>query len=58
MFIFGFLGAVAGVLLLLAGVFLIFFFPGVSEHQPEEFAHVGIVMGVIFFLFGVILIFL
>ncbi len=55
---FGFLGALLGILLLAAGVFLVFFFPSTEEHQPEGMSVTGIVMGLIFLVIGFALLFL
>jgi hypothetical protein len=41
-----------GLILLLAGMFLIVFFPGVPEDQPEEMAVLGVKIGVIVLLAG------
>lgn len=54
----GFLGIVVGILLILIGGFLIFFFPGTEEHQPNSFAWLGILIGFILIAIGVVLIFL
>ncbi|MBI4181673.1 MAG: hypothetical protein HY520_01770 [Candidatus Aenigmarchaeota archaeon] len=55
---FGLSGLLAGILLLLAGIFLVFFFPGVTEHQPEADAYTGIVLGIIFLIAGAVLVFI
>jgi hypothetical protein len=54
---FGLLGFLAGVLLALFGVFCIFFFPNVTEHQPEDFAKAGIAIGIISCVLAFFLIF-
>lgn len=48
-----------GVFLLLAGVFLVIFFPGVGAHQDTggvNFGVTGIIIGVICFFLGIYLI--
>lgn len=54
----GVLGVVAGIILILVGGFLIIFFPGTEEHQPLGFSILGIVMGFAFVIIGCLLIFL
>lgn len=54
---FGILGWLIGGLLLLVGIFLVFFFPGVTEHQPESMGMTGIVLGVILIIIGGVLVF-
>lgn len=54
---FGFPGFVLGILLILMGVFLVFFFPTTTEHQPESFGFTGIAMGIIFLVIGFVLVF-
>ena len=47
-----------GVFLLLAGVFLVIFFPGVGTHQNAggvSFDKTGIIIGVILFFIGIYL---
>ncbi len=58
MVLFGLLGGLFGVLFLIAGVFLVFFFPGTTEHQTEHFSLVGVVLGFIFLLVAGALLFL
>ncbi|MBI4020737.1 MAG: hypothetical protein HY369_00675 [Candidatus Aenigmarchaeota archaeon] len=55
---FGLLGIAIGILLGLLGVFLVFFFPGVTEHQPESMSWTGIVIGIFCLIAGAVLIFL
>ena len=47
-----------GVLLLLAGIFLVVFFPGVPDYQPEPMAKLGIKIGFVFLLAGLVILFL
>jgi hypothetical protein len=54
---FGLWGLGAGILLLLFGVFAVFFFPSSGWHQETELSVGGIVLGVIALLIGGILIF-
>ncbi len=44
---FGVIGIIVGILLGAFGLFMVFFFPTASEHQPEEFTIAGIIMGVV-----------
>jgi len=54
---FGWLGIVVGILLILIGGFLVFFFPNTQEHQPPPFGVVGVVLGLILIVAAVVLIF-
>jgi hypothetical protein len=54
---FGLLGIVVGIILLALGIFLVFFFPNVTEHQPTSMGWTGIVLGFIFIVIGGILLF-
>jgi hypothetical protein len=54
---FGILGFVTGIFLLVAGFFMVFFFPGVADHQGEGFSYTGIIVGVLMLVFGVVLAF-
>ena len=54
---FGWIGILAGIIILLLGIFLVFFFPNVTEHQPESMSWTGIVMGFVFIVIGGMLIF-
>ena len=53
----GILGIIAGIILMLIGIFLIFIFPSTTEHQTEQFSIMGIVIGIVFFFVGLFLIF-
>ena len=55
---FGLAGAALGVILILIGIFLVFFFPAPVEHQSEGLGHVGIVFGLILLVVGGLLVFL
>ena len=55
---FGLWGIVIGALLLLFGIFAVFFFPSSQTHQEETLAIGGVVMGVIALIIGAVLIFL
>ncbi|MBL7160564.1 MAG: hypothetical protein ISS93_01795 [Candidatus Aenigmarchaeota archaeon] len=55
---FGVIGFIIGILLIIAGVFLIFFFPAAGEHQPHGMSLTGIVLGIIFLILGFVLILL
>lgn len=54
---FGVLGFVFGILLGAFGLFMVFFFPSVGEHQEESFTIAGIVMGIISLVIAFFLIF-
>jgi len=45
-----------GLLLILGGVFLMFFFPDIEEFQPHTMSKTGIVLGIIFIIAGIWLI--
>jgi len=55
---FGVEGIILGFILIAIGGFLLFFFPGTEEHQPNEFGITAIVLGILFIIIGGILIFL
>ncbi len=55
---FGALGIVLGILLILLGGFLVLFFPMTEEHQASEFTKTGVVLGFIFLIIGAFLVFL
>jgi len=40
------------IFLIIAGIFLVFFFPVMGEHQPEQFTISGVIMGFIFLGIG------
>ncbi len=54
---FGWLGTVIGILLVLIAIFMIFFFPSTLEHQAE-FGWRGVLLGLILLIIGGLLIFL
>lgn len=54
---FGIGGLIGGVLLLLFGLFCVFFFPSSQTHQETELAIGGVVIGVISLIVGAILVF-
>lgn len=54
---FGLTGLIIGILLILAGLFLVFLFPSVGEHQPESMGWTGVVLGIIFLIVGAVLVF-
>lgn len=45
-----------GLLLVLGGIFMMFFFPDIAEFQAHEMSKTGIVIGIIFIVLGVWLI--
>ena len=55
---FGLWGIGFGILLLLFGVFAVFFFPSSQTHQQEELATGGVIMGIISLIIGAVLIFI
>jgi len=55
---FGLAGFGIGILLIIVGIFLAFFFPMTYQHQTEKFGVVGVVMGLIFLIVGGLLVFI
>jgi len=55
---FGLIGIVIGILLLLVGIFLVFFFPSTMEHQPPGMSVTGVVLGLVLLVVGFVLVFL
>ena len=55
---FGWVGLIIGILLLLFAAFAIFFYPAAAEHQPHGFGWNGVILGFIAGLIGVALLFL
>ena len=54
---FGIGGIIVGILLMLFGVFCVFFFPSSYYHQEESLTIGGIVIGVLSLIIGAMLIF-
>ena len=54
---FGWLGIVLGILLILIGGFMVFFLPTTEKHQPESMAWTGVIVGIVFLIIGGILLF-
>ena len=54
---FGWIGGIIGVLLILLGGFLVIFFPFTSEEQPESMAMTAIVTGFVLLVIGGVLLF-
>ena len=54
---FGIIGILVGLLLIVVGGFLVFFFPSAWEHQPDPFGWVGVVLGFILIIIGGVLVF-
>lgn len=54
---FGLFGIVGGVLLLLFGIFCVFFFPESSIHQESNLAVGGIMIGIVSLIAGAMLVF-
>lgn len=55
---FGLWGFIIGILLLLAGIFLVFFFPTAGDMQPDDMAWTGVLVGIAFLIIGAALVFL
>ncbi len=55
---FGIAGIVAGIVLVLISLFLIFFFPSTAELQPYAFDKNGVLLGFLLFFIGIVLLFL
>ena len=47
-----------GIILILIGGIIVFFFPSSVEYQPEEFGIVAVVAGFVMIILGAIMIFL
>jgi len=54
---FGVWGIFFGILLGFFGIFMVFFFPNVGEHQDENFAVSGIVIGIVSLVIAFFLLF-
>ena len=54
---FGLWGLGIGILLLLFGVFCVFFYPSSEKHQETDLAIGGVIIGVISLIIGAVLIF-
>jgi hypothetical protein len=54
---FGLGGFIAGIILIIIGGGLIFFFPSTPEYQPDEFSILVVVVGFIMIIAGAVLIF-
>ncbi len=55
---FGWLGIGIGILLIVLGGWLVFFFPSTVEHQPEQFGWTAIVLGIVLIIIGGLFVFL
>jgi NADH:ubiquinone oxidoreductase subunit 3 (subunit A) len=55
---FGWFGVLVGIIFILIGGVLVFFFPMAIDYQSEKFGFVGIVLGFIFLVIGGALIFI
>jgi NhaP-type Na+/H+ or K+/H+ antiporter len=56
---FGWIGIIVGILLLLFAAFMVFFYPAAShEHQPDPYGWNGVIFGFIAGIIGIALIFL
>jgi hypothetical protein len=54
---FGLLGIAGGILLMLFGIFCVFFFPESSTHQQQSLSIGGVIIGVVSLLVGAMLVF-
>jgi len=54
---FGIWGTVAGIILILIGGGLIFFFPSAGDYQPDEMSILMVVIGFVTVIIGAIMIF-
>jgi uncharacterized membrane protein len=54
---FGLVGILGGILLILVGIFLAFFFQAPTDNQPESMGYLGIVLGLVLIVVGFVLIF-
>ena len=55
---FGLWGLGIGILLLLFGIFSVFFYPSSEKHQETDLAIGGVILGVIALIIGSVLIFI
>jgi len=55
---FGLLGLITGIILLILGGYMVFFFPHAIGYQTEKFSAIGIIAGFVFLLIGALLIFI
>ena len=54
---FGILGIVGGIVLILLGILLFFLMPGPASYQPGSFSTVIVLLGILCMIFGAILVF-
>jgi hypothetical protein len=54
---FGWIGAIIGILLILLGGFMVLFFPFVAEEQAESMAITAIITGFVLIAIGAVLVF-
>jgi hypothetical protein len=55
---FGFMGIIAGIILILIGGAFVFFFPSATSYQGSDFGIVVVVAGFVMIILGAILIFI
>lgn len=53
---FGLLGVIVGIILIIVGGYMVFFLPMSIYHQPE-FGYTGVFLGIVFLIVGFVLIF-
>ena len=54
---FGLAGLIVGIILIVIGGALVFFFPSASTYQPQEFGIVAVVVGFVMIILGAIMVF-
>ena len=54
---FGWIGILVGILLIIFGGFLVVFFPSTIEHQPPQMTVGGVILGFVCLVIGVLLLF-
>ena len=54
---FGLAGVITGIILIVIGGLLVFFFPSASTYQPQEFGIVVVIAGFVMIILGAIMVF-
>lgn len=54
---FGITGTIAGIVMIIVGGILVFFFPGAPQYQPRDFSVLVVVIGFILIILGAIMAF-
>ncbi len=55
---FGLTGVIVGIILIVIGGALVFFFPASSQYQPQEFGIAAVVAGFVMIILGAIMVFM